>query len=530
MNIIMNFKPTGFSFISKKLQTFVLLMLTGSMAWANIKLPSVIADGMVLQQKTKVTLWGWASPGEGIAVAGNWSKDEVLAKADAEGKWKINIATPAASKTGFTLTFRGKNTIELKNVLIGEVWLCSGQSNMKFTIAKGPASWETGVNDFEAEVAKINNSYIREYTVKETVSDTLMHDTQGEWQEANPTNARLFSAVAYYYAREIYAKTGFPIGLIASTWGGTPAEAWTKKEVLQSDADLNAILTRYEKALQTFPQDTKNYQVALAQWQKDTSAARLQNIKAPKGPAKPANPMTNSKSPYKLYNGMIAPIINYTVKGVIWYQGESNADYAYQYRKLFPAMIKGWRDDHHDANLPFYFVQISPHYTQNAEIREAQLMAYRNVPHTGMVVTTDNGDSANVHPRNKELVGKRLALWPLAHDYGFKDLPYSGPLYKSMKVEGDKIRISFDEVGDGLVAKDGDLKEFTIAGEDHVFHGAQAKIEGNTLVVSSPLVSKPVAVRFAWRSIPYPNLYNKAGLPASPFRTDDWPGITYGKN
>lgn len=530
MNRRMIFKPSGFTFISKKLQTLALLLLVAGIARADIKLPSVIADNMVLQQKSKVTLWGWASPGEKLSVEYGWSKSAVNTTAGKDGKWAVAIPTPAASKTAYSLTFKGKNTIEIKNILIGEVWLCSGQSNMKFTIAKGPATWETGVNDYEAEVAKINNPYIREYTVKETVSDTLMHDTQGEWQEANPTNARLFSAVAYYYAREIYAKTGFPIGLIASTWGGTPAEAWAKKEVLQSDADLNVILTRYEKALQTYPQEIKDYPAALAKWQKDTAAARLANTKAPKVPAKPADPMTNSKSPAKLYNGMIAPIINYTVKGVIWYQGETNADHAYQYRKLFPAMIKSWREDHHDANLPFYFVQISPHYTQNAEIRESQLLTYRNVMHTGMVVTTDNGDSANIHPRNKEIVGRRLALWPLTHDYGFKDMPYSGPLYKSMKVEGDKIRISFDEVGDGLMAKDGDLKEFTIAGDDHVFHGAQAVIDGNTLVVSSLLVSKPVAVRFAWRSIPVPNLYNKAGLPASPFRTDDWPGITYGKN
>lgn len=530
MKIRMIFKPNYVRSILKKLQVLALLACCGSVASANIKLPSVIADGMVLQQRSKVTLWGWASPGEKVQVEATWSKTAFSIVADKKGNWQIAIPTPAASKIAYGLTFKGGNTIEVKNVLIGEVWLCSGQSNMKFTIAKGPASWETGVNDYEAEVAKINNPYIREYTVKDAVSDTLMHDTQGEWQEANPTNARLFSAVAYYYAREIYAKTGFPIGLIASTWGGTPAEAWTKKEVLRSDADLNAILVRYDKALQTYPQEMKDYPAALEKWKQDTAAARLANTKAPKAPAKPADPMTNSKSPYKLYNGMIAPIINYTIKGVIWYQGETNADHAYQYRKLFPAMIKSWREDHHDANLPFYFVQISPHYTQNAEIRESQLLTYRNVPHTGMVVTTDNGDSANIHPRNKEIVGNRLALWPLTHDYGFKGMPYSGPLYKSMKVEGSKIRISFDEVGDGLMAKDGDLKEFTIAGDDHVFHGAQAVIDGNTLVVSSPLVSKPVAVRFAWRSIPVPNLYNKAGLPASPFRTDDWPGITYGKN
>lgn len=513
----------------RALCTLALLFIVNLFAFANVKLPSIISDNMVLQQKSTVTLWGWASPGERVEITGSWSKWAVNTKADAKGNWKVQLKTRAAGNTPYTITFKAANTIEVKNVLFGEVWLCSGQSNMQFTIAKGPYGWETGVNNYEAEVAKINNPLIREYTVNKNISDTLVRDTKGDWQEANPKNARLFSAVAYYYAKEIFDKTGFPIGIINSTWGGTPAETWTKKEVLQSDADLNVILTRYENDLKNYPQDKEKYQADLAKWQRDTAVAKAQHLALPKQPVKPVDPMRNPKSPTKLYNGMISPIIPYTVKGVIWYQGENNAEHAYQYRKLFPAMIASWRADRHDDDLPFYFVQISPHYTQNPEIREAQLLTYKTVPHTGMAVTIDNGDSSNIHPRNKELVGKRLALWPLTHEYGFK-MPYSGPLYKSMKVEGNAIRIYFDEAEDGLVAKDSDLKEFTIAGDDKVFHGAKAKIDGNTLVVSSPLVKKPVAVRFAWRNVPLPNLYNAAGLPASPFRTDDWPGRTEGKN
>jgi sialate O-acetylesterase len=529
MNYNNTLRHAGLFRYAKKLALLALL-LPINQVFADIKLPSIITDNMVLQQKSTVTLWGWATPGEKVIVEPLWTKMAMVTKADNSGNWKVELTTPAANGIATSITFKGNNSITVKNVMLGEVWLCSGQSNMQFTLAKGPSGWETGVNDFETEVAKVNNSKIRMYTVKQTVGDTLMKDTQGEWQEANPQNARLFSAVAYYYGRELFAKLNVPIGLINSTWGGTPAESWTKKEVLAADADLNVILTRYQNKLANYPQDMYKYEADFAKWKTDTATAKQQHSPLPKAPAKPTG-AGDSKSPYKLYNGMIAPIVPYTVKGVIWYQGESNADRAYQYRKLFPAMIKSWREDHHNNNLPFYFVQISPHYTQNAEIREAQLFTYKTVPHTGMVVSIDNGDSANIHPRNKEIIGKRLALWPLTHDYGFKNIPYSGPLYKSMKVEaGGQIRIYFDEAAGGLMAKDGDLKEFTVAAEDRIFHSAQAKIDGNTLLISSAQVANPVAVRFAWRSIPAPNLYNKAGLPASPFRTDIWPVLTEGKN
>ncbi len=520
---------SGKHLYSKTLSALALLLLMACCSFADIKLPAIIADNMVLQQRSKVTLWGWASPGENVQVSCGWNKAAVNIKADQKGAWKIAIPTPPANKAAYTLTFKGNNTIEVKNVLIGEVWLCSGQSNMEFTIAKGPRPWETGVNNYEEEVAKINNPNIREFTVDEVAADSVKTDAKGEWQGADPKNARLFSAVAYYFAREIFEKTGFPIGLINSTWGGTPAESWTSKAVLQADPDLNTIIINFQQKVSGYPQEVQNYQAALSKWKTDTAAAKQQHLPLPKAPVRPVA-VSGNNSPGRLYNGMIAPIIPYAIKGVIWYQGESNVDHAWQYRKLFPALIKSWRADRHDQNMPFYFVQISPHQSSNAELRDAQLYTYQTVPRTGMVVTTDNGDSSNIHPRNKENVGKRLALWPLSHDYGFKDLPYSGPIYKSMKAEGNSIRLSFDETNGGLMAKDGDLREFTIAGDDHVFHAAQAKIDGNTLIVSSPLVQKPVAVRFAWRSIPSPNFYNTAGLPASPFRTDDWPVKTQNLN
>jgi sialate O-acetylesterase len=283
-------------------------------------------------------------------------------------------------------------------------------------------------------------------------------------------------------------------------------------------------LLRYDQGVKEYPEASKSYREKLAAWKQDTSKKKGAAPREPIGP-------THNKSPYKLYNGMIAPLVPFTIKGAIWYQGESNAEYAWQYRKLFPAMIANWRSDFKNEKLPFYFVQISPHRSQNPVIREAQLYTLETVPYTGMAVTTDNGDADNIHPRNKKLVGERLSLWALHNQYGEKGIVYSGPLYKSSQVEGNTIRISFEKSSSGLIAKEGlPLTEFTIAGEDQQFVPAQAVIAGNTIVVSAAGVTKPVAVRFAWSNVPKPNLFNEAGLPASPFRTDHWTVPTQGKN
>jgi len=502
-------------------------MMSGR-AMADIRLPALIADNMILQQKSEIMVWGWADPREKIRLSGSWAKIEPITRADEKGSWKILLATPAANKISYTLKFKGNNTIVVRNVMLGEVWLCSGQSNMEFTLAKGPSGYQNGVNDFEAEVAKINNPLIRVYAIPRTIGDSALADTKGNWKEANAQNARLFSAVAYYYGRELFGKLNVPIGLISSSWGGTKAEAWTPKDVLLADSDLQIIVRNFDERVKAYPQNLKRYEADFAKWKLDTAIAKKKSLSLSRPPTRPN--IANADSPGKLYNGMIAPVSPYKIKGVIWYQGESNAGRAYQYRKLFPTLIRSWRSDFHNPKMPFYFVQISPHNSQNPEIREAQLLTYRIAPYTGIVVTTDNGDSVNIHPRNKELVGKRLSIWALSHDYGYKGLAYSGPLYKSMQVEKGMISVKFDEADGGLVAKDGDLKEFTIAGDDQIFYPAQAKIKGNTIIVTSMQVPNPVAVRFAWRNVPCPNLYNSAGLPASPFRTDNWKGITEGKN
>ncbi len=474
---------------------------------------------MVLQQNTKAALWGWADAGEKITITTSWNNKTVNVTADANGKWLTYVTT---SKAGgpYNIQFKGSNQIVVDNVLLGEVWLAPGQSNMEFFVGKMRSASYTGVINYEQEIKKANYPNIRQIDVANKNADEPQQDFKGNWKVCSPQTVDTFSAVAYYFAREIHKATGYPVGIINSTWGGTAVESWMKKEVLENDSNFQRLINSYDEQVRKYPETLKDFETANTQWKQD-------NIKnKPTPPVKP-NP---NKSPFRLYNAMIAPLVPYTLKGIIWYQGENNASRAYQYRRLFPAMIASWRSDFKNDKLPFYFVQISPHRSQNPEIREAQLLTYRAVPNTGMAVTTDNGDSLDIHPRNKKLVGERLSLWALHNEYGKKNV-YSGPLYKSMKVDGNKIRIRFDFVDEGLIAKDGQpLNEFTIAGEDQNFVPAKATIEGDEVVVWGEQVSKPASVRFAWRNVPKPNLYNKAGLPASPFRTDNWKGMTEGKN
>jgi sialate O-acetylesterase len=506
---------------------FLSLLLLDNSALAGVRLPALFSDHMVIQQKSDVALWGWADPGETIEIRAGWTGKPVTVMADSEGNWKTTIQTIQAGGP-YTLQFNGKNEIKLQDVMLGEVWLCSGQSNMHFPVAPLDASWATGVINYEEEIKSANYPSIRMFTVERKVADEPQKDVVGDWQVCSPATVREFSAVAYFFAREITKETGLPVGLINSSWGGTPAESWTRKDVLEADADFVPILERYKRDLEKYPEAMKSFRVVYEQWKKEAEEARQKGEKPKGAPREPIGPNHN-KSPYKLYNAMIAPLIPYTIKGAIWYQGESNAERAFQYRKLFPAMINNWRKDW-GSDFPFYFVQIAPHRSQRPEIREAQLLTMLSVPKTGMAVITDTGDSLDIHPRNKQVVGKRLAVWALAKEYGKKEVVYSGPIYKTMKIKGNKIYVSFDHTGGGLVAMDSSLKEFTIAGPDQQFVPAQAKIDGKSIVIWSEQVSKPVAVRFAWKRIPEPNLYNKAGLPASPFRTDTWLVETQGEN
>jgi sialate O-acetylesterase len=339
-----------------------------------------------------------------------------------------------------------------------------------------------------------------------------------------------FSAAAYFFGRQLYNTLGAPVGLIDSSWGGTPAEAWTSRSTLESDPDFRSILNQYDQAAAAYPEAKQKYEGDLRQWVEAADKAKAEGRKTPAKPIPPMGP-GHYQSPVGLYNAMIAPLIPYRIRGVIWYQGESNRYRARQYRKLFPAMIANWREDWAQGEFPFYYVQIAPfNYALLGkedehicpELQDAQLRSL-NVPETGMVVTTDIADLNDIHPRNKQAVGKRLSLWALAKTYGRKDIVYSGPLYKRMNIEGDRIRISFDHTDGGLTVRGRSLSWFAISDMSRDFVAANAAIDGNDVIVWSPQVKEPVAVRFGWSMIAQPNLFNKAGLPASPFLTDDWP-------
>lgn len=447
------------------------LAALASQLQADVTPHSLFADNMVLQQGTKVPVWGTAPDGEEITVTIQGQTAKTTAK---DGKWRVDLN--ALKKGGpFEMTIQGKNKIDLKNVLVGEVWVCSGQSNMEWSV-KASA-------DADKVAAGSANPQIRLFTVRKTQADAPAAELKDpiKWAECNPTTVPGFSAVGYHFGKNLQKALDTPIGLIHTSWGGTPAEAWTKQEALAADPL------------------TKN--------------------------------MAGKSS--KLYNAMIAPLIPYAIKGAIWYQGESNAGRAFQYRNLFPNMITNWREDWKQGDFPFIAVQLAPFKKINsepeesdwAELREAQLLATTKLKNVGMAVITDVGDEKDIHPRQKEPVGARLALEARRIAYGEK-LVSAGPIYDAKKIDGNKVVLTFKNVGGGLVVKGEKLTGFTIAGEDRKFVNADAVIQDDKIIVSSPKVEKPVAVRFGWANYPVVNLWNKEGLPATPFRTDDFPMIT----
>jgi sialate O-acetylesterase len=475
---------------------------------AELKLHSLFQDHMVLQSDFACPIWGTAEAGDEVRVSvGNQKK---TAKAGADGKWSLKL-DPLKAGGPHELTAAGKNTVVLKDVLVGEVWVCSGQSNMEMVVSSS--------NNFEQEKAAANFPNIRHFLVKKNPQDAPVSEVSGSWKPATPENVGGFTAVGYFFGRELHQKLNVPVGLIHTSWGGTAAELWTSKPALEANATLKPIVDNFSKRMEAYEKQLAAHPEALEK-------AKAENKPAPKAPNKPMAPSC-------LYNGMIAPVLPYGIKGVIWYQGESNAGNARQYQTLFPEMIKNWRKDWGQGDFPFGFVQLA-NYKSNkaenleqpvesnwAELREAQTLTL-SLPNTGMAVIVDIGHPTDIHPKNKQDVGKRLALWAQSQVYG-KDLVYSSPLYESLKVEDNKARLSFKHAGSGLEAKGGKLTGFAVAGEDKTFHWADAKVDGNTVLVWSDKVAKPVAVRYAWADYPDCNLYNKEGLPASPFRTDDWP-------
>jgi sialate O-acetylesterase len=635
----------------------LLLTLSISSTRADIKPNPLFADNAVLQQGMKVPVWGTAEPGEQVTV--EFSGQSVSTTADSSGKWLIRLAPMKAGGEPGTLTISGKNKIVLTNILVGEVWICSGQSNMERQL--GLREGQKPITDWEKEVAEAKHPGIRQFYVPQTKAFAPVQTVKGNWSVCSPETVKDFTAVGYFFGRDLHLACHVPIGLIHTSWGGTPAEAWTSEAALSQLPDFTDALTnlkhlaadpaeagretqarqnewyaRVDSGVLASPPwyatdlDTSSWKTMKlpTYWEKagypdfdglfwfrrafdlpgnwDGSDAELHlgavddndttwvngtevgatigyNLprvyRVPGGLLKLTNnvvavrvldtggygglwggpdPMmrlmvnvggqTNSlpltgdwlcrqgvslttvgwppadysqspNAPTVLYNGMIAPLLPYAVRGVIWYQGESNVGRERQYRTLFPAMIADWRQAWGEGNFPFLFVQIAPFHGNTPEIREAQLLTLQHSTNTAMAVTIDCGDANDIHPPHKQPMGARLALAAQALAYGEK-LEYSGPLFESMRIKGPDVILRFTHIGRGLVAKDGPLQGFTMAGDDKVFHPALAEIHGRTIVVRSQAVTQPVAVRYGWANVPEGNLFNRAGLPASPFRTD----------
>jgi len=490
---------------------------------ADVKLPGVFADHMVLQRDMALPVWGWAEPGEKVTVTlGEQTK---TATADGCGKWQVKLdAMPAGGP--HVLSVKGNNALKIDDVLVGEVWIGSGQSNMAMSVA--------GSANFEAEKAAANHPKIRMFTVSRKTAEEPQTDCTGQWNVCSPDTVGRFSATAYFFGRELHKALDVPVGMINSSWGGTPVQAWTSLPAQEALPQLKPMLDSWKKRIAEYdPEKAKQqYEKQLAVWKDRAAKAKAAGKRPPRRPRGPYDPVNNPHRPASLYNGMIAPLVPYALRGGIWYQGESNAggSSAKLYGLQLQAMITNWRNDWAQGDFPFLWVQLpnfrglqqQPVETSGWVIVQEEMLKSLSLPGSGMAVTIDIGEAADIHPKNKQDVGRRLAQWALATTYG-KDMVACGPLYKSMQKQGDKITITFDHVGSGLVAKGGEgLKGFAVAGADRKFVWADAKIKGDKVVVSSSQVKDPVAVRYAWAMNPIANLYNKAGLPASPFRTDDW--------
>jgi sialate O-acetylesterase len=520
--------------ILSSVSIILLLLILGGVwnpttAQAEIRLPHVFGSHMVLQREKPLTIWGWATPGETVTV--QLGAATQTARANDSGEWKVVMA---AMKAGgpYTLTVTGSSTVTFDDVMIGEVWLCSGQSNMEFGIGRG--------NNAKEEIASANHPDIRLLMVENRWTPQPQSDMEGTWKICTPESVaeggwQGFSAIGYFFGRELNQKLGVTIGLIDADWGGTRIEPWTPPEGF---ATVPALKAEYERVQLGDPQ-TSQHQQRLGktlnqfdQWIQDARKAMTTHELVPPVPNYPEElrPPHDLQQATALYNGMIHPLIPFSIGGVIWYQGESNLGEGMRYAEHMKALVGGWRTLWNEGDFPFYFVQIAPYnYGGNpeklAELWEAQTVAANIIPNAGMAVVNDIGDLKNIHPTDKQDVGHRLALLALAKTYGQKDLVYCGPTFKSMTIEGDTIRVNFDNVGGGIAGRDGKpLDWFEIIDADKGgFVKADARIEGGSVILSAPEIKHPVAMRFAWNGLAEPNLINKEGLPAGAFRAGDVP-------
>jgi sialate O-acetylesterase len=528
-------------FLSTLVAHSLLLFVSAVAGRAEVKLHNLFTDHMVLQRGASVPIWGWAGEGERVTVEFRGKKVSTTAKG---GTWMVKLGKLKAGGPD-ELKVTGKNSITLRDVLVGEVWIASGQSNMEWPLR---ASFQP-----MGDILSANNPNLRLYTVPKLKADKPVKNVEAAWKETAPGSVSNFSAVAYYFGLKLQKDLGVPVGLIHTSWGGSPAEVWMREEVLAANPNYKRDI------LDAYPESLKKVADAIALWEKEQAEAKSEGK-----PFTKRRPSAGWK-PSELYNGMIAPLIPYAIKGAIWYQGESNAGRAHQYRTLFADMVTNWRKDWDQGDFPFLQVQLAPFMAIKdepgestwAELREAQMLATKTLPKVGAVVITDVGNPKDIHPVWKKPVGERLALAARGIAYG-EDIEWSGPQYRSMKVKGDRAVLHFNHVGEGLAGMrvysdqvpGGDNPEitaikynsekgwlntplvgFAIAGEDRKFVWAKAVIDGDSITVWSPQVAKPAAVRYGWADCPVVNLvcspkFGEPVLPASPFRTDDWPMIT----
>ncbi|NDC63004.1 MAG: sialate O-acetylesterase [Planctomycetia bacterium] len=516
------------------LRALAAVAVAASPALAEVRLPKIFTDGMMLQRDMPIRVWGWADPGENVRVS--VADREAATKADDLGRWIVELPAIATGE-GLRLSVAGRNTIVLENVIVGDIWLCSGQSNME---------WSLSVSDAEADIKAADFPKIRRIKFGHTTAAGGLEDAPAAtpWQVCTPQTAPAFTAVGFFFAREVHGRTGVPIGLLDDNWGGTPIERWTAPEGLESVPELSKEAAARRKVEEDLRRSLSQYIADLERW----LPLGRRNLAAD-GPLTLPPPLPTQPGEAgwcAIYHAMVQPLVRLPIKGTLWYQGEANGSEGETYFHKMRALVGGWRTAFNRPDMPFYYVQLASYQAPTdkpaggdgwAKIREAQRHAL-SIPRVGMAVAIDTVPLAvagDIHPKNKSDIGLRLARWALHDDYGMSDVVPSGPLFKCLRIEGGKAVLEFDHVGSGLMVgsklgrepavedEKGKLERFAIAGADKRWCWAEASIVGGTVVVSSPEVETPVAVRYAYSMNPHgANLYNREGLPASPFRTDDW--------
>ena len=518
------------SFMSKHCVSLAaLFLLVGLNLQAEVKLPSIFGSHMVLQRDHANPIWGWAAPGEKVTVS--IAGQSHVTSTGKDGAWRVKLRPLKVNAKGQTLTIKGSNTITLADVLVGEVWICSGQSNMAWSVDRAYDP------DLESLTAKFPN--IRLISVPQVGTQEPQKDFEGEWMAATPESVMSFSAVGFFFGRTLHQALDMPIGLIDNAWGGSAAEAWIRRDRLAKLPAAKPFVEQWKQTEATYDHEkvTAKFNAQLEKWKTAAEVARKAGKPVPRRPRNPRNPLTGQHRPGNLYNGVLKPTIGYGIRGAIWYQGESNSARAKAYREVFPLMIQNWRDEWGQGDFSFYWVQLADFRDEQpepvddnwAELREAQTMTMDRLKNTGEAVIIDVGEGRDIHPRDKQTVAKRLARWALAKDYGV-DIVHQSPRFKSMEIKGDKAVITFDHVGAGLYSFDvRDPKGFAVCGEDKKFVWANARIAGKNQVVVWAEGVTPTQVRYAWAVNPVCTLMSREGLPATPFRTDDFKMVTEGK-